>query len=353
VVWTENERLTVHTIKIVEIGPKFRVRPTGAVEIEVKDEQNRKFDITIPGIVLERLTQIVTQIAESGRDYALGDGFPWTLDASSFEPPLSNLAKFRAIPLFESGDLALQFHVIGGGMAHLRISNDHAAELIGMISRRMTDYRIVTNNEGAPSIDISYGTTVDLKKVKLPFADLPIPDRFCAMVGRIIATWGQFDHSFSLFLFAIHAAMKTPFPRKCRTFRQRADLSKRLVREFFQPYETILTYQNTLIDDGFPLYDIRNLLAHGFYGGEITALGVPGDKAFRLKFSLTAVGDLNGAQEQRSFDYDHLEHIYYTMANLNGRINALISPEQIQALCGSDAEYRKLDAIVRCVVKRF
>lgn len=227
----------------------------------------------------------------------------------------------------ETGGIRLKFRIDDGSDVRLELPGDVAHQLVFFAPQYLSDYHITPSSDGG-QVSIGIQTTTDIRRAKTPHAPLPIPDRFCAPVGRIVATWGQFESSFDAFHDAVVKASQADPHSKPPSFRRRRQHLLKLARDYFGRSSGLFQHLKKIVAIAASLHKPRNLIAHGHYHLFISVKKA----ADELTPSVTIRMAAEGKGVRLEFDYEQLERLYYDVANLSGLMNQMAVPDYAAAL---------------------
>lgn len=179
-------------------------------------------------------------------------------------------------------------------------------------------------------------TSIDMRRAKSPMSPLPVPDRFCAVIGRILATWGQFETHFDEFLTALLKANGTGVEAPTVRFRDRIKRFRQEMRTALSALPGSQSVLNATLDDAVGTYDDRNLLAHGMYECEAHVFQSETDIEPSATVTLIAKGHKKRQPIEGRYSYDDLNDLYYRVAHIAGRMRGCCLPDQITELVPSE-----------------
>ena len=204
-------------------------------------------------------------------------------------------------------------------MAGVKLSDQTARKLIDRAPDQLNDYK-VTRNGDKFEVLVAAATYLDTSRAQSPSAPLAIPDRFCAPIGRIVATWGQFEAQFIDFLEAMIEQNGTQSTQTPRFFRKRVQRFRNEMKLCFAPLPGLLDYLESLLTDATDLQWQRNVVAHGVYTSLVHVKKAANSPSVFVDVKMEATGVQNGKPVTLTLDKEGLENLYYKIAHLAGRM---------------------------------
>lgn len=172
------------------------------------------------------------------------------------------------------------------------------------------------------SITIAMGSTIDLRKVRSPYAMVPLPETFLPFLAQIALLWGMFENSFDEFFHAMQSANNTTSPDWRRSkFEQKKKAFQQEAVLLFQSYPAIAALLTAILVDASELQATRNLLLHGDIGVQFSVRTKDGKSVPDV--TIFAAGVRKGQPVEGQFNGEKLEILFYDLAHLAGRMGTL------------------------------
>lgn len=228
----------------------------------------------------------------------------------------------------DAGGLRLRFKTNDGAEFSVQLNAVQANHLLFEGPQFLADYEVAPEGD---SCIVSVGGVLGGTRVKLPSSPLIIPHRYASPIGRILATWGQFDSKFDEFHDALMKANGTDPHTKPSQFERRRKHLLRLASDSFGKSSLLYQHLRRVAQMAKALAIPRNLIAHGHYSLRVQMKREPPSPMI-VTVKLHASGK-NGPLE---LDYDELETLYREFAHLTGLIGQLVRPDSGLPLPSSD-----------------
>lgn len=168
----------------------------------------------------------------------------------------------------------------------------------------------------------------DKNKVKQPFGAPPIPDDFCAWVGKIAITWGLVELHIDSLIAALESETGEPPTAKRQNFKKRRERCKNLSKRAFASNQTVTTTINKILSDAAEVQWKRNLIMHGQLKSKLYVRD-GGKINFRIEGELIIKGYHNSKEVTLYYSVNDVEHLFYTIAHICGRLEQLVTLDAV------------------------
>lgn len=304
---------------VSEIHSDVRIFPTeGRARVALISVEGERIDIDMPLTKIDKFAQLLMSIAETGRTLGKNQNQVWELKPEDIICDLQPVKDFRLFPFRETGELGIQFRIEGKGLAGVKLSDQTARHLIDRAPDQLNDYTVSRNGDKF-EVSVAASTYLDTSRTQSPSAPLAIPDRFCAPIGRIVATWGQFEAQFIDFLEAMieqngtGTKIRRNFPERVKRFRNEMKLC-------FSLLPGLLDYLESILTDATELQWKRNVVAHGVYSSLVHVKKAANSPSVFVDVKMEASGVHKRKPVTLTLDKEGLENLYYKIAYLAGRM---------------------------------
>lgn len=307
---------------VSEIDSDVRIFPTeGRARVTLISVEGKRKEIDLPLTKIDKFAQVLMNISETGRTLGKNQNHVWELKLEDIICDLLPVKDFRLLPFRETGELGIQFRIEGKGLAGVKLSDQTARQLIDRAPDQLNDYK-VTRNGDKFEVSVAAATYLDKSRAQSPSAPLAIPDRFCAPIGRIVATWGQFEAQFIDFLEAMIEQNRTDTKTR-RNFSKPVKRFRVEMKLCFAPLPGLLDYLESILTDATDLQWQRNVIAHGVYSSLVHVKRAANSPFVFVDVKMEATGTRKGKPVTLTLDKEGLENLYYKIAHLAGRMQSV------------------------------
>jgi len=172
---------------------------------------------------------------------------------------------------------------------------------------------------GALRFEMYFGPPDDPRYIKEPSSRPAIPWEVYLPMGRIAATWGQFEVRMDMLINLLVAATDAPSNIGRLNFRKRKELCRSLVMAYFSAHPDIVAFLDDTLTLAAQAHWRRNLLIHG----EIATVATWKVGTSESKFGLRAKGRHNGKDVTLDFYRDDFDKLIGEIAHCYGRLDFL------------------------------
>jgi hypothetical protein len=185
----------------------------------------------------------------------------------------------------------------------------------------------VERPEGLPSVMLD-GPFINLLKARSPIYVLPIQKDFLPFIGYVALAWGFFEGTIEKFLEALQAANKSTKRWRGLSFNEKRRIFKSEANQYFTMHPLVALYLCDIVDKAVDLQKKRNLLLHGHISLRGYTQWIEGEPTARA--TIMARIQKKDRLIEEEFSVESVEDLYYSLANLSGRINRFSYPINLE-----------------------